>query len=271
MVGTKYHIEFPAMGLSFEINPVAFKIGGISVYWYGIIIGFGFILAFLYTMKNSKRFDLDQDKLIDVIIIGLITGLIGARLYYVIFYPGDMYVKEPTKILFINQGGIAIYGGIIGAILGGLVVCKIKKLEFLKVLDIASLGFLIGQAIGRWGNFTNQEAFGTQTDSFFGMLSENTGNIAVHPCFLYESVWCAIGFLLLHIFSLKYKQRFDGEIFLLYVAWYSAGRFFIEGLRTDSLMIPGSGIRVSQVLAAVAVLVCGLLLIIKKIKQRAYI
>lgn len=259
------------MGLNFVIDPIAFKIGSACVYWYGIIICFGFILAFLYAMKNSKRFELDPDKLVDVIIVGLITGIIGARLYYVIFYPGDIYIKEPIKIIFINQGGLAIYGGIIGAILGGFVVCKIKNLKFLKVIDIASLGFLIGQAIGRWGNFTNQEAFGTQTNSFFGMVSENTGNVAVHPCFLYESVWCAIGFLLLHIFSLKYKQRFDGELFLLYVAWYSTGRFFIEALRTDSLMVSGTGIRVSQALAAVIVMVCIIVLIVKKIKQRAYI
>lgn len=258
---TMYNVQFPYLGLNFKISPIAFKIGTISVYWYGIIVCTAFILSFLYVYKNSNRFDLNKNKMIDVGLVGVISGIIGARLYYVLFFPGDTYLKNPIKIFYINQGGLAIYGGLILGILSGLVAAKIKKLNLLAVLDIASIAFLLGQGIGRWGNFFNQEAFGIQTDYFLGMSSEATGNAPVHPCFLYESLWCLLGFILFHMFSKKYR-KYNGQIFLMYVAWYGVERFFVEGIRTDSLMIPHLNVRVSQVIAAVSAVTAIILLIV---------
>ncbi len=254
MLSMIYNVKFPGLNFNLQINPIAFKLGNISIYWYGIIICVGFLLALWYVLANCKRFKINVNHMVDVIIIGLICGIIGARLYYVIFYPGDLYIKNPLKILYINQGGIAIYGGIIGGILGGSFVARRKSIDLLSALDITSLGFLIGQGIGRWGNFVNQEAFGTKTDIFCRMVSENTGGVPVHPCFLYESIWCILGFLLLHMFSVKYK-KYDGQVFFLYLIWYGTERFFVESLRTDSLLIPGIGIKVSQVVAVITVLV----------------
>ena len=168
------HVEFPGLGLAFDVNPVAFTIGSFEFRWYGILIALGFILAFLYALKICKRYQVNQDHLIDCIIAGLILGIIGARLYYVIFYPGDMYWKDPIKILYINEGGLGIYGGIIGGLLGGIIMAKIHKMKIPAVLDIAVQGFLIGQGIGRWGNFINQEAFGTNTNLPWGMYSAKT-------------------------------------------------------------------------------------------------
>lgn len=268
-----YHVSFPVLGIEFTINPVAFSIGDFNIYWYGIIIATGFILAFNYCMLNSKRLDIEPDKLIDAIIVGLITGIIGARLYYVIFYPGNTYIENPISIFQIHEGGLAIYGGIIGGLLGGIIIAKIKKINILSMLDIASLGFLIGQCIGRWGNFMNQEAFGTETNLPWGMVSENTlmeTNQPVHPCFLYESLWCLMGFILLDIFSRKF-YKYKGQIFLLYIIWYGNERFFVEGLRTDSLMLPFMNLRVSQVLAAVSVIIALIVLIIFKNKKVSHI
>lgn len=268
-----YHVSFPGLGIKFTINPVAFSVGDFNIYWYGIIIAVGFVLAFNYCMINSKRFGVDSDKLIDAIIVGLITGIIGARLYYVVFYPGDTYIEDPISIFQIHEGGLAIYGGIIGGLLGGIIVSKIKKINILSMLDIASLGFLIGQCIGRWGNFMNQEAFGIGTNLPWGMVSENTlveTSQPVHPCFLYESLWCLIGFIILDIFSRK-LYKYKGQIFLIYIIWYGTERFFVEGLRTDSLMIPLMNLKVSQVLAAVSVIVSLIILIIFNSKKPSYI
>ena len=157
------HVEFPGLGLAFDVNPVAFTIGSFEFRWYGILIALGFILAFLYALKICKRYQVNQDHLIDCIIAGLILGIIGARLYYVIFYPGDMYWKDPIKILYINEGGLGIYGGIIGGLLGGIIMAKIHKMKIPAVLDIAVQGFLIGQGIGRWGNFINRPCPGACT------------------------------------------------------------------------------------------------------------
>lgn len=258
-----YNVKFLGLDTSFKISPIAFEIFGIKIHWYGIILGLGFILAYIYCMKNAKRFKIDFDKFTDVIIISSILGIIGARIYYVLFYPGDTYRKDPIKIFFINEGGIAIYGGIIASIVAGYFMCKFKKINFKKALDLVSLGFLIGQSIGRWGNFFNQEAFGTETNLPFGMMSENTFGTYVHPCFLYESIWCLIGFLILHIFSKKAKT-FDGEIFAIYLIWYSIGRFFIESLRTDSLYIPLINIKVSQFVAIILCLISIIFIITKK-------
>ena len=227
-----FHVSFPGLGLEFDINRVAFSIGSFSIYWYAICIASGVVLALLYAYFNAKRFDVNLDKLINCFIVGMITAIVGARLYYVAFR-WEYFSQNPMDILNIRDGGIAIYGAIIGGLLGGLIVAKIQKMKLLPVLDLAMICFLIGQAVGRWGNFMNQEAYGTQTDSLFRMVSEGTNGVAVHPCFLYESVWCALGVLVLHIFSKKW-QKYYGQVALLYMVWYGIERTFVEGLRTDS-------------------------------------
>ena len=254
-----YTVEFPKLGWSIEINPVAVSIGDFKIYWYGIIIGVGFLLALVYAMSVLKRFGIKGDSFFDCVLIGMITGIIGARLYYVVFR-WDYYSLHLDEIVMIHNGGLAIYGGIIGALLGGCITAKYKKLPIPAVLDVAALGFLIGQGLGRWGNFINQEAFGTETSLPWGMVSENTGGVAVHPCFFYESVWCILGFVLLHFFSKKFR-KYDGQVFLLYIVWYGFERMIVEGLRTDSLYLPFGNIRVSQLLAALT-FVCGIVLLI---------
>lgn len=258
-----FHVGFPGLGLDFEINRIAFQIGNIPVYWYGLIIASGLMLAVLYAYLTAKRYNVDINKLINCVLVGIVTGIIGARLYFCIFQ-WEYYSQHPIEILYINNGGLAIYGGIIGALLGGLTVAKIQKMKFLPVLDITMMGFLLGQGIGRWGNFMNQEAFGSPTNLPWGMVSENTGGIAVHPCFLYESLWCLLGFVLLHFYG-KYKQKYAGQIFYLYLVWYGFERTIVEGLRTDSLYLPfqlfGMDIRVSQLLS-LAIFITGIILLI---------
>lgn len=261
MLSVIYNVRFPYMGLHFYISPVAFKIGNISIYWYGMIVCLAFILAFVYVYKNSDRFSLNKESMIDIFLVSVVSGIIGARLYYVLFFPGDTYLKDPIKIFYINQGGLAIYGGLILGLIAGLITAKVKKLNVLAVLDISSIAVLLGQAIGRWGNFFNQEAFGIETKYLLGMSSQATGGVPVHPCFLYESLWCLLGFILLHIFS-KNIRKYDGQIFLMYVAWYGIERFFVEALRTDSLMIPYLNVRVSMVVAAVSAITAIILLIV---------
>lgn len=259
-----HQVQFPELGISVEVNPVALQFGDFKIYWYGIIIGIGFLLAVLYGFASCKKMNINKDHLFDAIIGGLIGGIVGARLYYVLFYPGDKYLQDPLKIFDIKEGGLGIYGGIIGALLVGGLIAKWRKMNVFAVLDVASLGFLIGQGVGRWGNFVNQEAFGTATDLPWGMYSDRTalevvGN--VHPCFLYESLLCLLGFVVLHFFTRKCRQ-YDGQTFLLYIVWYGITRFFIEGLRTDSLLLPGIDLRVSQVLAAASALAAIVLLIV---------
>ena len=265
-------IVFPKLGFDFHVNPTAFTIFGVEIQWYGIIITFGLILALIFGLRNMRRVGLDPDRAIDAIIGGIIGGIVGARTYYVAFNWSE-YAGDWKEIFNTRGGGLAIYGGVIGAFLVGGIVCKFRKVKLLPMLDICGTGFLLGQGIGRWGNFTNQEAFGSNTDSIFGMsggrmqtwISRNyTADVLnpdymVHPCFLYESVWCLTGFVILVIFLKKYR-KFDGQNFLLYLIWYGLGRFFIEGLRTDSLMI--GTLRASQVLAAVCVIVCLILMIV---------
>lgn len=265
-----YHVSFPGLGINdLPVNRVAFSIGSFNVYWYGILIATGLLLAVLYAYFNAHRYDVDRSKLFDCVIVGIITSIIGARLYYVIF-KWDYFSQNFWSVFDIRDGGIAIYGAIIGALAGGLIMAKIKKQKFLPILDISMTGFLIGQAIGRWGNFFNQEAFGTPTDSVFRMMSENTGGVGVHPCFLYESVWCALGFVVLFIVNRKF-QRYHGQIFFLYLVWYGAERTVVEGLRTDSLYLPfqmfGYDIRVSQLLSAILVIVGIVLLIVFRNKN----
>ena len=260
-----YQVTFPGLGLSFDINPVAFSIGDFQVYWYGIIIGLGFLLALIFALKNLKYFGIDKNGFIDCVLVGLVCGIIGARLFYVVF-KWDYYQNHLDELLAVHNGGLAIYGGVIGGLLGGCIVAKIKKLPIPAILDVAVMGFLIGQGLGRWGNFFNQEAFGTPTDWPWRMVSENTGGVGVHPCFLYESLWCLLGFGLLFLFSRKWRQ-YDGQIFLLYLVWYGAERMLVEGLRTDSLYTPLLGLRVSQIIAAVTMLT-GIVLLIVFRKRR---
>ena len=261
---SQYNVEFPGLGWSFEISPAAFSIGSFSVYWYGIIIAVGFVLAVIYGMRIAKHHNVNEDKLLNCVIVGMITAVIGARAYYVAF-SWSSYKDEPLKIFDIHGGGLAIYGGLIGAVIGGLTVAKIQKMKLMPILDVAVPGFLIGQGIGRWGNFMNQEAFGDETQLPWRMVSENTGGVGVHPCFFYESVWCLLGFLLLHIFGKKY-QKYDGQLFYIYLVWYGFERMLVEGLRTDSLYLPFGGIRVSQLLSFLLFLTGIVMLIVNRKK-----
>lgn len=256
LLGNKHLISFPELKLNFEINPVAFTIFGIEVKWYGVLITFGMILALIYCFKRmEKTFGVDTDRACDAVIGGFIGAVLCARAYYILFNPNVGF----EDFFRYRDGGLAIYGGLIGAVVVGGIVAKIRKQKIAPLFDVASLGFLIGQGVGRWGNFTNQEAFGGITELPWGMTSANVilelGSadgviVTAHPCFLYESLWCFIGFILLHFYS-KHR-KFDGEIFLLYTVWYGLGRFFIEGLRTDSLML--GKIRTSQGLAMLLVI-----------------
>ena len=259
----EFHVSFPNLGWEFTINRVAFAIGSFQVYWYGLIIATGLILALVYAHFSAKRYNVDGSKLMNCVFAGIITGIIGARLYFCIF-KWDYYGSHPLEIFWIHEGGLAIYGGIIGALLGGLGVAKIQKMKFMPILDITMVGFLIGQGLGRWGNFFNQEAYGTPTGLPWGMMSEGTLGEAVHPCFLYESLWCLLGVAVLHFYG-KYRQRYAGQIFYLYLVWYGFERMIVEGLRTDSLYLPfqlfGMDIRVSQVLSF-AIFVTGIVFLI---------
>lgn len=264
-----FNVSFPGLGIDLSISRVAFSIGSFAVYWYGILIAVGLLLAVLYAYFNAKYFGVDRDKLFDCVIVGIITSIIGARLYYV-FFRWDYYGQHLGEIIDIRDGGIAIYGAIIGALIGGLAIAKFKRMRLLPVLDVTMTGFFIGQAIGRWGNFFNQEAFGSETGSVFRMVSEATGGVGVHPCFLYESVWCALGFLFLHIFNRKF-QKYHGQVFFIYLVWYGCERMIVEGLRTDSLYLPfrlfGADIRVSQLLSLVLFIAGVILLIINRKKR----
>lgn len=251
----------------------------ITINWYGAIIAFGFLLAVLFGGRIAYKWKMSLDKMIDVLIYGTIAAIIGARLYYV-FSKWDYYGKNLSEIPAIWHGGLAIYGGLIGGIAAAFIVCKIRKMNFFNLLDICCMSFLIGQGIGRWGNFTNQEAFGTNTFLPWGMWSEKTADyisshqsffaqngitvspeLPVHPTFLYESVWCLLGFLVLYIICRK-ARKFSGQIALCYGVWYGAERMIVEGLRTDSLYISGTTLRISQVLSGVLMVVCLVLLIV---------
>ncbi len=252
-----------------------FELFGIKIYWYGVLITIGVILAYLYAARRSKSFGIGNDRMFDVVFVALICGFLGARIYYCVFQTLDpnsgMKYDFITTFTTIRDGGLAIYGGIIGGFIGGFVMCRIRKVNFRAMADLASFGFLIGQTIGRWGNFVNQEAFGgaCSPDWLFGMTSTDIitrggfdAGTLVHPCFLYESVWCLIGFIGLHFYSKKLRS-FDGEIVLMYIAWYGLGRAWIEGMRTDSLMI--GQFKVSQLVAAASFVVGTALVIVFKI------
>ena len=264
MYGT---ISFPGLGLSFNPSRVAFSIGSKPIYWYGIIIAAGFLLAVYYAMRRADQFGLTQDNIIDMLICAVPLAIIGARAYYCLF-SWNLYKDDPIRVLYIWEGGLAIYGGVIGAVIGLFLYTKVKKVKTSALLDIGGLGLLIGQSIGRWGNFMNREAFGAQTDSFLrmGLTDANGATIYVHPTFLYESVWNAIGLLILHFYSKR--RKFDGQIFLMYLGWYGLGRMFIEGLRTDSLYVGASNLRVSQLLALLCVLGAGTALAVIRLRKK---
>lgn len=261
-------VSFPYLNLNFNITREAFVIGDFAIYWYAVIIAVGAVLAVIYGMTQAKKYGVNSDKLIDLAIVALFFGIVGARLYYVLFNLENY--KSLADIINLRDGGLGIYGGLILGVLAAFVTSRINKTRFLPCLDLAAGGFFIGQAIGRWGNFVNQEAFGTNTNSIFGMYSEKTQeylsqnawelfkagievdpSAPVHPCFLYESVWCAIGFAVIILFY-RHHRKFDGELMLFYAAWYGVGRAVIEGLRTDSLMI--GPFRVSQLLSLILAL-----------------
>lgn len=237
-------------GITFHIDRVAFTIpigDGYNIYWYAIIIAAGLLLAMAYAFRRAPQFGIDKDRMLDVVLVSFIAALVGARAYYLIF--DGKPITSVGDIFAVRNGGLAIYGGIIGAFLAGFIMCRVRKVNVLAMFDLAALGFLIGQGIGRWGNFINQEAYGAHTDSIFGMTGSIIGDDPVHPCFLYESFFCLLGFLLLHLVSKK--RKFDGQIITLYMIWYGVVRFFIEGLRTDSLKI--GILRISQIVSFIAV------------------
>ena len=239
-------ISFPFLGV--EMNPPrVFSLGPLNIHLYGLAIGLGLILAVMYVCRRSREFGLKEDDILDGVLWITPFAIICARIYYVAFSWKD-YADNPMSVFAIWEGGIAIYGSVIGAVIGVIVLCKVKKLKIATVLDITLLGFFIGQILGRWGNFFNREAFGAATDSFFrmGLYNTVTGSWEYyHPTFLYESVWNLVGFILLHFLSKR--RKYDGQIALGYCAWYGLGRCFIEGLRVDSLY--WGPFRVSQVLA----------------------
>ncbi len=269
------HAEFPNLfSAEIPLNRVAFTIFGFNVYWYAIIIAAGLLLAVLYCTIRGKKYGFTSDDITDIALIGGLCGFIGARAYYCIFWnlnPENTYKFTLwTAISEIHMGGLAIYGGIIVGVIAGILVCRHKKISMLTAMDLGGCGFLIGQAIGRWGNFVNQEAYGaaTSSDYLFGMTGSHISyemgeNVLVHPCFLYESLWCALGLAVIH-FILSKIQTFDGELFLYYVIWYGTGRGFIEGLRTDSLYI--GPLRVSQLLGFASAVFCLILVIYIKIR-----
>ena len=252
------NISFPAFGI--DINPPrSVNLGPLTIHFYGIIIALGLVLAVLYACRRSKEFGIKEDDLLDGVLWVTPFAIVCARAYYCIF-SWELYAEDPIKVLYIWEGGLAIYGGVIGAVVGILIFCHVKKIRTAAILDLVLLGFLIGQSLGRWGNFFNREAFGAETDTFLrmGLMNRYTEEVTYyHPTFLYESLWNAAGFVLLHFLSKR--RKYDGQIALGYAAWYGLGRAFIEGLRTDSLWL--GPFRISQLLAAVSCLVAVAVLI----------
>ena len=262
----EHWVSFPGLGIDrLAVSPTLaeFSLFGmpITITFYGTVIAVGFLLAVMYGWWRAPKIGVDRDAMIDVVLVSTVVAVLCARLYYVIFYDASYYFSHPSKIFAIWDGGLAIYGGIIGAFITGFIVCRVRKVAVLSMFDLTAVGFLIGQGIGRWGNFFNQEAYGGNTTLPWGMTGDIIqqglhGDVAdptapVHPTFLYESLWCLLGAVVLHLFFVK-CYRFRGQIFASYLIWYGCGRLIIEGLRSDSLML--GPFRVSQLVAAAAVL-----------------
>lgn len=243
-------VNFPELGIYLNLNPVAFRFMEKPIYWYGIIIAFGLFCGVLFAMREERRVGLPKDTVLDVALIGTPTAIVFARLYYVIF---NLHEFDSIADMFkIWEGGLAIYGGIIGAVLSAWIYCCVKKVPTLEMFDIGAPSLLIGQMIGRWGNFVNAEAYGIPTDLPWRMeVMEGSELIAVHPTFLYESLWNLIGFIIL--FCYRKHKKFSGEIFLMYIAWYGLGRSWIEALRADSLPY-GADFKISQIVAVLSVI-----------------
>lgn len=284
-------VKFAGLERTFDIAKtlIEFELFGntISIKWYGAIIAFGFTLAVLFGGRIAYTWRINLDKMVDILIYGTFCGVIGARLYYVTF-EWDYYSQHLGEIVQIWNGGLAIYGGIIGGLIGAFITCKIEKINFWNLLDMAGMSLLIGQGIGRWGNFANQEAFGTFTDKPWGMMSDTVvsyiqkhpdafgfegmtsteiaqhitdNDLYVHPTFLYESIWCLLGFFVLFIILKKFR-KFSGQLFLTYGLWYGLERAIVEGLRTDSLYIGDTGLRVSQLISIALAAVCFVALVV---------
>lgn len=276
------HVQFPGLGIDLTVDRIAFSIGSLNVYWYGICIAAGLALALVFAFARCRDFGIDDDRFIDVVMLATVFAIVGARAYYVIFAP--FKYESLWDMINLRDGGIAIYGSVIGAAVSGYFLCKWRKIPVLPAFDITAIGFLIGQALGRWGNFFNQEAFGINSSGLLRMYSEGTHDYLsavqqtlaasgvivnpaspVHPTFLYESLWCLLGFVLLALYVRH--RKFNGEIALLYVMWYGVERAFVEGLRTDALSTI-FGLRISQVIAAVSVLAAGVLWLVLRKKYK---
>jgi len=270
-----YDISFPNLGIHLEHVGKTISIFGFEIAYYGIIIGTAILLGFVIATAEAKRTGQDPENYLDMGMIGVVFGIIGARLYYVIF-SWDMYKDNLLEILNIREGGLAIYGGVIAAVLTVIIAAKVKHLSAPQIFDTIALALLNGQMLGRWGNFFNREAFGEYTDSLFAMRLpldavrssdvteqmrrhieriDGVSYIQVHPTFLYESLWCMV--LLIILFAYRKHKKYEGELFLMYLFGYGLGRFWIEGLRTDQLLLPGVGIAVSQLLAGAIVVGTG--------------
>lgn len=256
-------ISFPMLG-DWSVNPpYSFTVFGFEIYFYGVIIAAAFILAALFCARKAAEFGLTSDGLFDLVIWLIPACIIGARLYYVLFKL-DYFIANPSKIFSVRDGGLAIYGGIIAGVITGIIWSRRKKIPVFAVGDLAAFGLLIGQAVGRWGNFINREAFGAVTDVFcrMGLTMPGQETLYVHPTFLYESLWNLAGLIILCVLSKLGKRKYDGQFFWSYILWYGLGRAWIEGLRTDSLYIGSTDIRVSQLLAAVSALAALIVLIV---------
>lgn len=277
-------VRFPHLGLEIEHMVKGFDIFGFHIAFYGVIIGIGMIAGILVALWEAKRTKQNTDNYVDLAIYGILSAIVGCRIYFVAF-EWDYYKDHLLEIFNLRKGGLAIYGGIIGAVICVLIYSKVKKLSMWKLCDTACLGLVVGQIIGRWANFVNMEAFGGYTDNIFAMqvnveeayyttpellqqlvTVDGVSYMQVHPTFLYESLW-NVGVLILLLLYRKHK-KFEGEVFCLYIAGYALGRFWIEGLRTDQLLIPGIGLPVSQVLSAVIVVVVAVFVIYKRMKQK---
>ena len=261
-------ISFPFLG-GWTVNPPAsFSLFGRDIYLYGVMVALAFLVGILLCARFAPKFGISTENFYDLVLWVIPLSILGARLYFVIFQ-ADYYLSHPAEILAVWEGGLAIYGGLISGFLTTFVYCRCKKLSFPAMLDVLSFGVLPGQAIGRWGNFFNREAFGAETDVFcrMGLTAPDGSTIYVHPTFLYESLWNLCGLVLLILFARSGKRRYDGQCILLYFLWYGLGRSWIEGLRTDSLYLGSTGIRVSQLLSVILVFVSATILILNRRKN----